>query len=466
MKKIILGIVLILICISGFGQLDITKRTVTLDSINGRTDNVNINAPLVVQDTGLVDLIKFHAGSEIVNFGDATEIAFMNGTGTDFAFSPNFVFDSTKKAFTAGYRIGLVGNGSFVLGGIDGFPSEASKQNCLALGFSSSATANNAKAFGDYSLASGIGSLSLGSHSTASGGNSLALGLYSTASFVNSLALGSYTTASAQESIAIGSNSTASALGAISLCSSSEATGNRTLAAGFSTISNDYSEVTTGLFNVAGTGSETEWIATDNLFTVGNGISDVSRSNAFQIKKNGNTDINGDLAVSGDMYLNGKLISNPYIIAFYTPEDSVMETSLTTVYSVVNAGFSPKFLITENNGFGFDADTLVFNQNVTDLRDSVICDVSAGSNTSTNSVNNTVWATLFIKSIGDADYREIKSLSKNTRTISSGIYYFGPAIINYPVWLKDGDKIQLRSKVSAGTTTSFTINADVYIREQ
>jgi hypothetical protein len=38
---------------------------------------------------------------------------------------------------------------------------------------------------------------------------------------------------------------------------------------------------------------------TDDLFVVGNGVSDSARSNAFVIKKNGNTSINGNLTVSG-----------------------------------------------------------------------------------------------------------------------------------------------------------------------
>jgi len=94
MKKGILVLILALCSLFSFGQLDITKRKVSLDSINARTNNVYINDPVFIQDTNLVDLIKFHGGpGETVNFGTDGQIPRMNVAGSDFVYSSGFTWD-------------------------------------------------------------------------------------------------------------------------------------------------------------------------------------------------------------------------------------------------------------------------------------------------------------------------------------------------------------------------------------
>ena len=56
----------------------------------------------------------------------------------------------------------------------------------------------------------------------------------------------------------------------------------------------DMSAVAIGRYNIPGNGSDSTWVETDRLFTIGNGDSDVARSNAVTVLKNGNTTITGD----------------------------------------------------------------------------------------------------------------------------------------------------------------------------
>lgn len=50
---------------------------------------------------------------------------------------------------------------------------------------------------------------------------------------------------------------------------------------------NDYAEIAVGMFNTVGTGSTSSFVATDRIFSVGNGTDALNRSNALTIYKNG-----------------------------------------------------------------------------------------------------------------------------------------------------------------------------------
>ncbi len=57
-------------------------------------------------------------------------------------------------------------------------------------------------------------------------------------------------------------------------------------------------QFTAGAYGVTG-GNPHTWVATDDLFTVGNGQSAAAPSNAFSVKKNGDTSVAGKLLVAG-----------------------------------------------------------------------------------------------------------------------------------------------------------------------
>ncbi|MBN1338660.1 MAG: hypothetical protein JXA03_05015, partial [Bacteroidales bacterium] len=100
-----------------------------------------------------------------------------------------------------------------------------------------------------------------------------AIGNNPIASGYASLAMGDYTTASGRISTAMGNRTTAPS--------------------GYETVFGRYNSDYTP-------SSTTEWIATDRLFVVGNGATDVAKSNALTILKNANTTIGGSLTLNGN----------------------------------------------------------------------------------------------------------------------------------------------------------------------
>lgn len=190
-----------------------------------------------------------------------------------------------------------------------GYGSLATQWGSSAIGTASSATGGVASAFGSFSTASGALSLTLGHNSTADAAHSEALGIYSYAHGDSSVALGFHSNVSGNLSSALGAYSTVSstvgvALGAYSMVTGYGATalGNGSRAdADYSgsigqTDATSMSQFVVGNYNVLG-GNPHSWVPTDDLFTVGNGGDDQHRSNAFSVKKNGDTTVAGNLTV-------------------------------------------------------------------------------------------------------------------------------------------------------------------------
>ncbi len=101
------------------------------------------------------------------------------------------------------------------------------------------------------------------------------------------MATGAYSIALGSFNIAAGDNST-------TLGASNEATGINSTVMGFGNVSKSYVSVSIGQYNDSITSSnKTSWVSTDPLLILGNGLTDVNRSNAAVFYKNGNADING-----------------------------------------------------------------------------------------------------------------------------------------------------------------------------
>jgi hypothetical protein len=122
--------------------------------------------------------------------------------------------------------------------------------------------------FGFNTKASGYASVALGDNAKAIGFNSLAFGYETKAIGVNSTAFG-------YETKAISIHSTAF---------------------GFRTTTTSINSFVIGQYNIGG-GNSTNWVDTDPLFEIGNGTSVLTLSNAFEVKKNGNTIVGGTLKV-------------------------------------------------------------------------------------------------------------------------------------------------------------------------
>jgi Chaperone of endosialidase len=146
----------------------------------------------------------------------------------------------------------------------------------LAMGDGTIASGQAATAMGYFTTASGVASFATGENPIAGGRNAVAMGDHSSASAQASTAMGYYTTASGIASFAAGENTTAS--------------GRNALALGNNTIAQSYGALAIGRFN-NDLGSSTNWVDTDPVLMVGNGINSVNRNNIFTVLKNGSTSI-------------------------------------------------------------------------------------------------------------------------------------------------------------------------------
>lgn len=162
-----------------------------------------------------------------------------------------------------------------------GWDAKASGSDSIALGKGGEATSEDSVAIGDNAKATAEDSFALGSFSEAPGEYGMALGSYSKAEGSFSLSLGGGY-AFGDGSIAIGT---------------SLAQGNGSIAIG-STGSYSLNSVTLGYWNVEDSSQDPEnWISTDELVVIGNGLS--APSNALVMRKNANMRTGGSFETKG-----------------------------------------------------------------------------------------------------------------------------------------------------------------------
>jgi hypothetical protein len=224
------------------------------------------------------------------------------GAGTRLMWYPG------KAAFRAGTVTGTQWEDAAV-----GFYS-------VAMGNSTTASATASTALGLLSIASGVQSTAMGNSTTASGNNSTATGQNTTASGLNSTALGGLTnasgtgatamgvgsTASGDNSTAMGQSTTASGVTATAMGALTMASGYASTVMGFHTTGQAYGSLVIGRYNVVA-GTQGDWLDTDPLFVAGNGASDVARSDALTLLKNGDLTIAGTLTENSDIRLKEEI---------------------------------------------------------------------------------------------------------------------------------------------------------------
>jgi len=189
------------------------------------------------------------------------------GPGTRFMWYPDAAALRTGKVTGTQWDRSNIGAYSIALG----YNTTASNTYSIAIGASSTASSLYAVAIGRSTKAQGQHSTAIGYATTASGNYATTLGSNTTASGVTSTAMGEFTTASANFSMAMGRYTTAQS----------------------------YMSVVMGRYNVL-SGSGTDWVADDPLFIIGNGSTDLNRSNAVTVFKNANTTIGGSLTLNGN----------------------------------------------------------------------------------------------------------------------------------------------------------------------
>jgi len=162
------------------------------------------------------------------------------------------------------------------------------------------ALSGSSASFSSLRISSGTvtngGFVAIGAITNASGSDAVAIGYADAASGLRSMAFGAYTTASGNYSTTFGAATTASSFYSTALGLYTTASGNYSVAMGDYTTAQGYDEVVIGQYNIL-QGSGTNWVATDDLFTIGNGSTALSPSDAFVVQKNGNTTVYGNFGI-------------------------------------------------------------------------------------------------------------------------------------------------------------------------
>ncbi|WP_394993966.1 hypothetical protein [Emticicia sp.] len=136
----------------------------------------------------------------------------------------------------------------------------------------------------------GIGNVAFGTNAISDGtSNTIAFGENTQATGNNGLAMGYGARANALYGVAIGNNSIADGTSnTIAIGELNNASGTNCVAIGTGINANSYYSVAMGYYNLFPVTNATSWVATDPLFTIGNGQNSAARSNAMMILKNGN----------------------------------------------------------------------------------------------------------------------------------------------------------------------------------
>lgn len=222
-----------------------------------------------------------------------------------------------------------------------GTKATAEGSNVTASGYISHGEGTLTKATGNYSHSEGDATTASGSSSHSEGNTTTASGYYSHAEGYN-------TTASGTCAHAEGSREDNS--GTIT---QTQATGEASHAEGMGTIASGKASHSGGLGTNATQQAQTaigqyNSVKTNTLFEVGNGSNRSSRSNAFEVYKN------GDVNVSGDIKKNG----SPYITIgikefTYTPQQVGSDyVALVTNIDVSKSGYTPIGIVGIGDGYG------------------------------------------------------------------------------------------------------------------
>ncbi len=293
------------IAISGGSSININVNDADANPANEIQDlSLSNNLLTVTNNTSAtpISLVPYlDAAFRTTNF--VTSNAPGNYTSDDFVFGSahleddgdtnhynRFMFNKSLGAF----RAGRASTDAWNLGNLG--------TNSTAFGLNSVASGANSFAAGNIVSAQGESSVAMGHEAFATGNYSFAFGVEAYAIGARSLAMGNNTFTEGMDGIALGNNAQTAGISAASIgyYNSAHADYSVALGAGHDTFS--YGETALGLYS-----STTGAIATSNsfspderLFTVGNGTSTTSRSNALVMLKNGNTSLFGNLTIDAD----------------------------------------------------------------------------------------------------------------------------------------------------------------------
>ncbi|MES2647052.1 MAG: hypothetical protein V4717_09275 [Bacteroidota bacterium] len=163
---------------------------------------------------------------------------------------------------------------------------------------------------------------------------------------LHSASLGYNTRAAGQYSFSTGFSASASGIASFAAGDESLASGVNAAVFGTNTTAKSYGSFVVGRYNVV-EGNNTEWISTDPLFVVGNGllqnvggVGEVTRRNAFTILKNGNLELggnsisidsvginNGPLTINTLLNVKNRLAFNPAVYTYGEAGLNILNTT-------------------------------------------------------------------------------------------------------------------------------------------
>ncbi len=282
-------------------------QVVDVFSLSGTTLSLSLESDGQANKT--VDLSALPTGA----FKTATGIT-SNSTGNyttdDFVFGSSslnsngtaneanrFFFDKSK----AGFRAGYANLTAFDAGNI-GLYSAAFGNNPIASGA-------NSFAVGYYSTATATGAIAIGYSANSSDTYATALGFETDATWAYATAFGKGTLASKYATTAFGFETVASSSYATASGYQSVASGQFSTASGRGTSAQSHSSVAVGSYNTLLGGDAANWVTSDPIFIIGNGASNVARSTAVTVLKNGNVGI-GSTSPTAKLQVNGTVNIN------------------------------------------------------------------------------------------------------------------------------------------------------------
>lgn len=249
--------------------------------------------------------VSFAFGEDVLA-GANHAVAFGFGTlSGGYAFTAGFESQAGALYSAAiGYQSEADGVGSFAAG----YSPWASGDYAVALG-QASASGENAIAMGRNTSASGLISTAMGSLTFASGDYATSTGKDTEAIGYASFSANNFTDATGSSSFAMGSFTVAGAAGSLATGNGTLASGNYSSSFGSGTRAQSYSSMAIGTYNLGG-GNFQAWVSTDPVFEIGNGTSDMDRSNALIVLKNGHVGLGTNSPNNRLQITNGSDVSS------------------------------------------------------------------------------------------------------------------------------------------------------------
>jgi len=345
-------------------NVDFKLKTITSAAntvyITQGIDEINLEADLsplqtVDETNGEGIIIKNRDSNNYGNVGlKALDLSYSDTISTTRGATGSYSFASGLVTTASGSSSHAEGRGTTASGEqahSEGLNTTASGPNSHAEGDSTVSSAFASHASGYDTIASGNGSHAEGDSTVASGLASHSEGLSTEASGTGAHAEGMVTIAEGLYSHAEGERTYAAGYASHAEGFNGEAIGKYSHVGGDTNYANSYAEFSTGYFGTNTPGTPNTPVSTDRLFNVGNGVSDIARSDAFTLLKNGLATLP---SVTNTLILSGSgkaIITKEYLESTYVTLAGGGATTVTGTY--------PNFTISSTDTVADGSETIV-----------------------------------------------------------------------------------------------------------